>query len=97
MSPQGKRLNLKSEHRSKSPSEGSAAHMGTLRVLVSASCGTLPSYIQPCSLRQELRPHDLPVAEFSLVASIPRPQVLGTFQPQLDLARGCGCVAPGCA
>lgn len=55
------------------------------------------SYIQPCSLRQGLRPRDLPVAKSSLVTSIPRPQVLVVFQPQLVPAHGFGCVAPGCA
>lgn len=40
MSPQGTRLDLKSEHHSNSPSAGPAAHICTLRVLVSASCAT---------------------------------------------------------
>lgn len=99
MSPQWKRLDLKSEHRSEAPSAGPAAHMRTLRVLVSAShvtCVLLHSTLLLEAGPESPRP-DLPVAKSSLVTSIPRPQVLAVFQPQLVLAHGFGCVAPGCA
>jgi hypothetical protein len=40
MSPQGTRLDLKSEHHLNSPTVGSAAYLCTLHVLISESCAT---------------------------------------------------------
>lgn len=57
----------------------------------------VPSYIQPCSARQGLRPCNLQMAKSSLVASVPRPQALATFQAQPVPTCGCGCMAPSSA
>lgn len=91
--PSRDRLDLKSEHHSKSP----RAHMYTLRVFVSASCATCAVLHTTLLPRQRLRPYHLPVAKSNVFASMPRPQALATFQPQPVSSCGCGCVVPCCA
>lgn len=75
MSPQGTRLNLKSEHHSNSP------YLCTLRVLISASCATC--VLHSASLpKQGMRPCDGTILKSSVSASIPKSQTLAASQSQ---------------
>lgn len=75
MSPQGTRLNLKSEHHSNSP------YLCTLRVLISASCATC--VLHSASLpKQGMRPCNGTILKSSVSASIPKSQTLAASQSQ---------------